>query len=299
MVSQGAIFPMANLNMNGGPFGFNRSIVPNVPTPELTLQTNTFVDNITGLSTSNRTQFMPDATGQICVTGLVGCKYFVDTGAANVYVITPANPAISALVDGMDFTIKPAHANTGASTLQVGSTSAFSIKKNGVSTDPVANDILPKYDFEVKWDATDSVWLLTSNPGNGGGGGGSGTVNNSAVANTAAYYAGIGTAVSPLAVGALEQYAEGIDSGTANVYVITTTPIRIGAARGWRRIFLSSAQRQYRKLDGSLRRHQHGSTAKAERLTAPRGRHSGGRNLRREVQLDAERVDRAQPFILL
>ena len=154
----------------------------NFATPQVSLENSTFLDSITSLGTANRSQLMPDANGQVCVTGLVGCKYFVDTGAANAYVITPANPAISALVDGMDFTVKPAHANTGASTLQVGSTAAFAIKKNGVSTDPVANDILPKYDFEVKWDATDSVWLLTSNPGNGGGGGGSGTVNNSAVA---------------------------------------------------------------------------------------------------------------------
>ena len=53
-----------------------------------------------------------------------------DTGSANTYAITPS-PAFSSYVAGQTFTFYPAHANTGASTLNVNGLGTKTIQYNG------------------------------------------------------------------------------------------------------------------------------------------------------------------------
>jgi len=57
--------------------------------------------------------------------GLV--NYAADTGAANAYAVAPS-PAIAAYGAGQMIVLKPAHANTGASTITVSGLSAAAIK---------------------------------------------------------------------------------------------------------------------------------------------------------------------------
>lgn len=54
--------------------------------------------------------------------------YYTDIGAANAYVITPS-PAIAAYAAGQRFLMVPAHANTGASTINVNALGVKSIVK--------------------------------------------------------------------------------------------------------------------------------------------------------------------------
>lgn len=55
-----------------------------------------------------------------------GLNYYVDTGAANALAIT-AVPAALAYTDGLSFLIKPANANTGATTLNVNGVGAAAV----------------------------------------------------------------------------------------------------------------------------------------------------------------------------
>jgi hypothetical protein len=71
------------------------------------------------LSTAENNTTNPDTGGANWVIWSPGGgEYAVDTGAANALVIAPAT-APAAYVDGLEFLVDPAHANTGATTINV------------------------------------------------------------------------------------------------------------------------------------------------------------------------------------
>lgn len=78
--------------------------------------------------------------------------YAVDTGASNAYAIA-LTPALTANVTGMPIRFKAANANTGASTLNINSLGAATIKKNA-TTDLAANDIKAGQLVTVIYDGT-------------------------------------------------------------------------------------------------------------------------------------------------
>lgn len=78
--------------------------------------------------------------------------YYVDTGAANAYVITP-NPAIGAYATGQRFCFKPVNANTTASTIAISGLATKNIFKYQ-SVALAANDILAASIVCVVYDGT-------------------------------------------------------------------------------------------------------------------------------------------------
>jgi hypothetical protein len=76
--------------------------------------------------------------------------FTVDIGAANAYAINPV-PALSVYQPGMVIWFQAAHANTGASTININGLGVKSIKKNGTST-LVAGDILANQVVSIVYD---------------------------------------------------------------------------------------------------------------------------------------------------
>lgn len=89
-----------------------------------------------------------------------GLVYFVDSGAADAYVITPS-PAISAYTAGNLFWFKATNANTGASTININAVGAKSIfKQNDVELD--ANDIVASGIYGVIYESVADAFQLVS-----------------------------------------------------------------------------------------------------------------------------------------
>jgi hypothetical protein len=89
-------------------------------------------------------------------------QYFVDSGSANTYVITPS-PAIAAYEEGQRFVVRIANASTGASTLNVNSLGAIAIQHADGSAIS-SGDLAAGGIFEFTYDAntTPDRWVLTS-----------------------------------------------------------------------------------------------------------------------------------------
>lgn len=86
--------------------------------------------------------------------------YYVDTGAADAYAITPS-PAITAYEEGQRFVFRATNANTGASTLNINSLGATTIRTNDGST-LASGDIIVGGYYGVTYDANGSRFVLTS-----------------------------------------------------------------------------------------------------------------------------------------
>lgn len=86
--------------------------------------------------------------------------FYVDTGAADAYVITPA-PAIAAYEEGQRFVFRAIHANTTASTLNVNGLGAIAIQTNDGAALTAGAILLGGY-YEVTYDANASPdrWVL-------------------------------------------------------------------------------------------------------------------------------------------
>jgi hypothetical protein len=78
--------------------------------------------------------------------------YFLDTGAADAYVITP-NPAFGSYTTGLSFDVKIVNANTGAATINVNGLGAKAIKKAGATL--VAGELAAGKIVTVKYNGTD------------------------------------------------------------------------------------------------------------------------------------------------
>lgn len=90
--------------------------------------------------------------------------YYVDSGSANTYAITPS-PSIGAYEEGQRFVVRIANANSGASTLNVNGLGAIAIQ----TPDAVAlasGALLAGGIYEFTYDAntTPDRWVLTSPP---------------------------------------------------------------------------------------------------------------------------------------
>lgn len=90
--------------------------------------------------------------------------YYVDSGSANTYVITPS-PAIAAYEEGQRFVFRAANGNSGASTLNVNGLGAIAIQTVNAAA-LVSGAIVAGGYYEVTYDANASPdrWVLTSMP---------------------------------------------------------------------------------------------------------------------------------------
>jgi len=88
--------------------------------------------------------------------------YYVDSGAADAYVITPS-PAYTSYEEGMRVVFRATNANTGASTMNVNSLGAIAIQ-NADATALSAGEIVSGGIYELTYDAntTPDRWVLTS-----------------------------------------------------------------------------------------------------------------------------------------
>jgi GDSL-like Lipase/Acylhydrolase family len=88
-----------------------------------------------------------------------------DTGSANAYTVANSTPPITAYVGGMTASFIASHANTGGPvTLQIGSLSAVTVKKQQAGTDLIVNDIASGGTITVQYNATSSVWEMQTVP---------------------------------------------------------------------------------------------------------------------------------------
>lgn len=91
--------------------------------------------------------------GAVLVTG-------PESGSANTYVVTPS-PAVPSLKDGMFVVVVPQAGNTGASTLNVSSLGAKSLRS--ISGDPLGNgEIVAGMPFIARYDEYNDRFRLTS-----------------------------------------------------------------------------------------------------------------------------------------
>ena len=119
-----------------------------------------------GLLTAGKT-FIKNSLDRIAV--LLNPKAAVSGGAADVYTATI--PSVSSLLFGETITLKIHAANTGASTLDLNSSGAISIKKQD-GTDPVADDLpLGKLVSLFYDDTSTPVWVIKDTAVAAGGGG--------------------------------------------------------------------------------------------------------------------------------
>lgn len=88
-------------------------------------------------------------------------NHATDTGSANTYVIAP-DPAISAYSTGMVLTLKPANANTAASTIAVSGLTAKSIKTIS-GQDPAANTLVTTGVYTLIYDGTNFLICSATN----------------------------------------------------------------------------------------------------------------------------------------
>lgn len=90
--------------------------------------------------------------------------YYVDSGSANTYVITPS-PAIAAYEEGQRFVVRVANANSGASTLNVNGLGAIAVQlADGTA---MASGMLAAggiYEFTYDANTSPDRWVLTSPP---------------------------------------------------------------------------------------------------------------------------------------
>lgn len=114
--------------------------------------------NMTGQSS------VDDGTTSTLISNLLSTMalagYAADTGSANSYQVNLSG-AIN-VYDGLLIRFRPAHANTGASTLSVNGSSATAIvnQAGGALT---ANDIVANGDIMVEWNATENAWVIYAN----------------------------------------------------------------------------------------------------------------------------------------
>ncbi len=86
--------------------------------------------------------------------------FYVDTGAADAYVITPS-PSIGAYEEGQRLVFRATNANTGATTLNVNALGATTVETNDAAA-LEANMIVVGGYYEVTYDANGSRFVLTS-----------------------------------------------------------------------------------------------------------------------------------------
>lgn len=91
----------------------------------------------------------------------VSTGYAVDSGSANVYVITPS-PALTAYTTGQVVTFQATNANTGASTINISGLGVKSIKKDGASA-LIGNEILANQIIVLQYDGTNFQLLSALN----------------------------------------------------------------------------------------------------------------------------------------
>src|SRR6185503_15803006 len=88
-------------------------------------------------------------------------NYYVETGSANAYIITPS-PSIGVYTVGQRFSFKATNANTTTSTLNINALGAKTIVRADGITALVANDILAGQIVYVEYDGTNFVMISGS-----------------------------------------------------------------------------------------------------------------------------------------
>lgn len=137
------------------------------------------------------------------VQNITPVNYAVDTGAANAYAVAPS-PVASSYVVGLIVNFKAIHSNTGASTINVNSLGVKNITKLGTTVLGSA-DIVAGGFYSVAYDGAEFQLL---NPATSSGGSFTPGIQNITVVD----YSG--------------------DSGTANAYAVTPSPVATSYVAG-------------------------------------------------------------------
>lgn len=87
--------------------------------------------------------------------------YFVDSGAANAYVITPA-PAITAYSAGQRFVFRAGNANTGNSTINVSGLGTRELRRDGGANQLSSGDIQANGLYEIIYDGSNFQMVAPS-----------------------------------------------------------------------------------------------------------------------------------------
>lgn len=139
-----------------------------------------------------------------------GNNYVADTGAANVYVITPS-PAISSYSAGQTYTVKITSANTGASTIAVSGLAAKAIKFNDGSA--LTSGTLPAGSLALlSYDGT-NFQLVNVRP-SGSGGDVSSNVASSTAGQFATFADTTGKLITPITNSGIPNLTSGAISST-------------------------------------------------------------------------------------
>jgi len=159
--------------------------------------------------------------------------YAADTGAANAYAIAPG-PAIGSYAAGQGFAFLAAHANSGASTLNVSALGAKTLKKwsSGSLTDLATGDISAGQILYAKYDGT-YFQVLGGLPASGGGGGSAGTpVENEVVTftGTSGTLANTPSAIAGYTQVKLYRDGQRLRSGAGNDYTWSGAAITLATA---------------------------------------------------------------------
>ncbi len=117
---------ITSANNGGTPYAYDFGAVVRYSAtgnPPFTTYVSTLAGTATNTDTPGATanwQLITLSTAQIqaMIEAMAG-NYYLDTGAANAYVIA-MNPPVTAYTNGMPFSFRVSHANTGASTLDAG-----------------------------------------------------------------------------------------------------------------------------------------------------------------------------------
>ncbi|HVI08011.1 MAG TPA: phage tail protein [Candidatus Binatia bacterium] len=148
--------------------------------------------------------------------------YGADTGAANAYVVTLV-PVPTAYVSGMGVVFKAAHANTGASTLNVNGLGAKSIVKNG-SIALVGGEIASGQIMYVKYDGTNFQLV-------GGGGAAGPTLFGETISIGSGSTSGtLSHTPNPTSFLQLTRNGVVLQAGVGNDYTVSGTAITLAVA---------------------------------------------------------------------
>ncbi|MGH9734664.1 MAG: glycosyl hydrolase family 28-related protein [Candidatus Acidiferrales bacterium] len=160
-----------------------------------------------------------------------GLNFYTDSGSTNAYAIT-TSPPTSSIPVGSVFSFQTAHANTGASTLNVDGLGAVTIKKNGgtgtsVGANLAAGDIESGQIVTVMYDGTNFQMQSTLGNASSGGSGSPGGTDTEIQLNRSGTFGGetgfgIDSSTSPTVLSVPWNH---LHLGTANYDDFNTTAL--------------------------------------------------------------------------
>jgi hypothetical protein len=137
-------------------------------------------------------------------------EFAADTGSANSYAISFPSGIVTPVADGTLVRIRPAHNNTGASTLAVNGASPVAIKTSQYAA-CVGGEIVANGTLVLEYNASKSAFVIVENPGAASGVKGVPAVVGYVSGTSVTQQAGLANSIS------------GVVNGSTGVYVVSWT----------------------------------------------------------------------------